>query len=151
MWCAPLQPFVLPVRIRNFEDLYHHEVRSDGSVADNKAALVTTARQVVDDGLTRLRDNLVGALKQPNVKYVEINDGTEQLAGVGSGQLYYLIHDIMTPEDTQSIEQLKHALMKAVLGESVVSTHKIKGKDYFAAPVSRWTEVLGAKPRLKSA
>lgn len=151
MWCAPLQPFVLPVRIRNFEDLYRKEVRSESSAADNKAALVTTARQVVDEGLNRLRDKLLEALKQPNVKFVEINHETQKLAGVLSGQLYYLIHDIMTPEDTQSVEQLKHVLMKAVLGESLVSTHKINGKDYFAAPVTRWTEVLGATPRVKKA
>lgn len=58
MWSAPLQPFVLPVRIRNFEEGYKKNVRRD---IDEPSIEQTFAKDVVEDiagSLSRLVNDL---------------------------------------------------------------------------------------------
>ena len=87
---------------------------------------------------------MVGKLTQPNVKfYSVIGEHGEKLVGVGGGQLFYLITEIKTPDDTQSVEQLKHVLTERLLGEENCYMIKHKEKPYFASTKERWEEVLG--------
>ncbi len=144
MWSAPHQPFVLPVRVRDFEGLYRQYVHKSGSSNGQPPALVQHIRTSVDESLKRLMDALVEKLVQPNVKFCSVTgEKGEQLVGVGGGQLFYLVHDIKTPGDTQSEEQLKHVLTKRLLGEEHWHLVKHKEKAYFASTKERWEEVLG--------
>jgi hypothetical protein len=144
MWSAPHQPFVLPVRVRNFEDLYRQFVHTSGSSDGEPPERVQQIRATVDNSLKGLMEALVGKLTQPNVKfYSVIGEHGEKLIGVGGGQLFYLINEIRTPEDTQSEEQLKHVLTKRLLGEENWHLVKHKDKPYFASTQERWEEVLG--------
>lgn len=143
MWSAPHQPFVLPVRVRNFEGLYKGEVKTGASVNGQMPELVKEIQAAVSDSLARLKAALVEALKQTNVKYCLVTgEKGESLVGVASGQLFYLIKEIKTPEDMQSEEQLKHVLTKEILGEADWHEVKHDSKVYFAAPQEQWEKVL---------
>lgn len=146
MWSAPHQPFVLPVRVRSFEDLYKGNVRKDG--APPESTISTTAAQVVTAALTGARDRLKEGLKQAlratNVKWVRI-PGEAGSIGVYTGQLYYLIKAIKTAADTQSEEQLKGELLTEMLGEGVLTVSEHAGKEYYCAPQEAWEKAIGKK------
>jgi hypothetical protein len=156
MWSAPHQPFVLPVRIRNFEEIYGKNVKKEGNTP---AAAKTMAREVVElvrHSEGRLAEALVKSLKLPNVKYVEFAnvfpDGVSGI-GVGSGQLYHLISEIKTTTDTMPVDELKVLLFDRIFGEGAyaVAKHPATNKDYFCARQQDWTKVLGTPPAVHEA
>ena len=121
MWSAPHQPFVLPVRVRSFEDLYTMNVNNDVGAP----SVATQAQEIVrsmSGQLDRLTTALIPLLKENTTKFVRVPN-----AGVGikSKQLYVLISKIRTAADTQSAEALKMPLLAHILGEGAVqrATH----------------------------
>ena len=149
MWSAPLQPFVLPVRVRSFEDLYRKNVKSGN--AEN--AIATLAKEILDQtsgALGRLSEALVPKLREPNVKYVRFAGGMpsgEDAIGVASGQLYYVINEIKTASDTTPVDELKVQLLTLLFGEGVLTLlkHPQTQKEYFCAPMASW-EKAGIRP-----
>ena len=147
VWSAPHQPFVLPARIRSFEQLYKQHVVSDPAAARFVGA--TTASQVTQTtagAAQRLSQELLDRLKQGNTKYVRTPAG----AGVGSGQLYYLIKEIVTAADTTPIDQLKSQLLEELFGAGVVHIERVGDKDYYSAPLDEWERVLGQQPNVRA-
>jgi len=154
MWSAPHQPFVLPVRVRSFEDLYRANVVREANAKQAEGALAKQVVAALSGAGDRLRDALVERLAQPNVKWVRVPQalpgGTDGV-GVYSGQLYFLIKEIKTPADTQSEEQLKGELLAMILGEGVVHVKEHKSKEYFCATQQQWQEALGRKLAVREA
>lgn len=154
MWAAPHQPFVLPVRVRSFEGLYggmiHVEKSAERSEAASPSQLVQQVTTAVDTRLQELADSLCAQLRLPNVRFVSVGKANQtQVAGIYTGQLYYLIKEIKGPNDTQGEEQLKHKLLEILLGEENVNlVHHSDGKQYFAAPIDAWTSCLGFPPKV---
>jgi hypothetical protein len=155
MWCAPHQPFVLPVRVRDFGEAYRQYIQTDGGVSalpDIKAQEILRA---VSGSMDRLKDGLIAALKGPKTKFVTIprtlpngRDGV----GVSAGQLYYLIKEMKTPADTQSEDQLRMPLMTLILGEGKLHIGKHpNGKEYYCAEIGEWARLLGKAPKLSDA
>jgi hypothetical protein len=146
MWSAPHQPFVLPVRVRSFEELY-----KSGVVGNPDALAVgeTRAQQlshILSSALDDLKGALIEALKGPGVKYVRVRG---ELVGVYTGQLYYLIKNIKRPSDTAPEEQLKVTLLNLIFGEGSVQVIKHSdGKDYHCVKVADWARVLEREPRI---
>ena len=153
MWSAPHQPFVLPVRVRSFEDLYRANVTNDKDGAPGQAPAVTAAQQVTA-ALAGAADRLKEALRQrlggPKVKWVRVPNGATTV-GIYTGQLYYLIKEIKTPADTQSEEQLKGELLAGILGAGAVTVKEHGGKDYYCAPLEAWEKAIGKKIHPKEA
>lgn len=153
MWSAPHQPFVLPVRIRNFEELYGANVRT---ASDASAASRTMAGEIVEfvsQSEGRLAAALVEQFKLPTVKFVEIANAFPNNTsgiGIGSGQLYYLINEIKTTADTTPVDELKVQLFNRLFGEGayVVTKHPTTNKDYFCAKKQDWRKILGSDPRV---
>jgi uncharacterized protein len=151
MWSAPLQPFVLPVRIRSFETLYGANIKIEPNAARVEG---TSAQAIVKDlsgAIDRLATALRERLKKPNVKFVQmptISAGGSQRCGVSSGQLYYLIQEIKTTADTQPDDELKGRLLTHLLGEGNVNVDDYKGKTYYVANLDDWTRALGSAPRV---
>lgn len=154
MWSAPHQPFVLPVRVRNFEDLYRGNVVLDAGAKQVDGVLANQVLTALSGAGDRLKDALIARLGQPNVKWVRVPqalpDGAEGV-GVYSGQLYFLIKEIKTPADTQSEEQLKGELLTRILGEGVLHLKEHKGKDYYCAQQGEWEGALGRKLTVREA
>lgn len=150
MWSAPLQPFVLPVRIHNFEELYRNNVRT----AVGEKPIQTVAREILDqtsEALKLLAKKLVPKLKEQAVKYIRFQKGLssgEDGVGIGSGQLFYLINEIKTAADTTPADALKVLLLNLLFGEGVVEVikHQQTGKEYFCASSGEWEKLLGKLP-----
>lgn len=71
-------------------------------------------------------------------------------AGVSSGQLYYLIKEIITPADTTPIDQLKSELLDELFGAGVICVERVGDKDYYSGPVGDWERVLGRPPNVRA-
>jgi hypothetical protein len=156
MWSAPHQPFVLPVRVRNFEKLYDQNVKSDPNEPARRDTQANEIVRTVGEAQSRLADKLKAQLLDPKVKYVRVPnampDGSEGI-GVSSGQLYYLIKEIKEASDTTPEDALKELLLNMLLGEGAVHQVRLEtaGKDYFCASEEAWVKVLGKKPDIKNA
>jgi len=152
MWSAPLQPFVLPVRVRSFEGLYRHNVNSDTTAQPVSNIRAQGLVKHLSEALDRLSGALIQRLKESHVKFCAIpqqmlpNGG--QPIGIKSGQLYYLIRDIKTASDTQSEEQLKRPLLTHLLGEGRVHLMKHADTEYYCADAQDWNRALGYSPKL---
>jgi hypothetical protein len=151
MWSAPHQPFVLPVRVRSFEDAYKQNIISGQS---ELALSGITAQQIMEElskSLERLKTGLLNALKQNTTKFHKIPGALPSGEGVGvkSGQLFYIIRDLTTPADTQSEDQLRQVLLNLLLGEGSVHVKEYGGKEYCCATMSDWERVLGKRPLIQ--
>ena len=156
MWSAPHQPFVIPVRIRNFEELYGKNVVDKADAAAAKNTLAMGILELVAEAEGRLVEGLASKLKEPSVKFVKIVGamaGGSDGIGVGSGQLYYIIRDLKTSADTASEDALKEILFTRLFGEGAyaVVRHPTNGKDYFCARTEDWTKLLGRPPEIRDA
>ncbi|MDG6913598.1 MAG: ATP-binding protein, partial [Nitrososphaerota archaeon] len=145
MWSAPHQPFVLPVRIRLFEEGYRENIKTDPQAP----AVGKTRAQTIREEVARTFEDTVGRLKEAlranNVKFVRlppIQPGGKDLVGVWSSQLFHLVRTSKGPEDLRSENELKRPLMELVLGESNLHVLPLKGREYYAAELDVWEKVL---------
>ena len=153
MWSAPHQPFVLPVRVRNFEALYKNAVKDNPEEPQLGGLRAQCIGQDLACALDRLAERLLDALKTDlTIKYVRVPSALpEGKEGVGiySGQLYYIIKKIKTETDTQPEDRLKKELLGRILGEAAVHEVRYDGKDYFCASPEDWQKALGFAPKVK--
>lgn len=155
MWSAPHQPFVLPVRVRSFEETYRGNIKAApnaDSISEIRAQKILVS---VSEAIERLKKDLIAAFKGPGVRFVKVPAamaGGGDGVGVYSGQLYHLIKELKTPADTQSEDQLKMPLMSLIFGEGKVQIGKHpNGREYYCAAMSEWMRILGKEPKLTDA
>lgn len=147
MWSAPHQPFVLPVRIRSFEEAYKKEVRRSATEARIGSVRAEEIQRTVDEGVGAMAQRLVDAFKQPHVKYVEVTDGAgDTKIGIKSGQFYYLIKEQKLESDVKSEEQLKPALMDSIFGSGAWSVVNCNSIEYYCTTEEAWRRV-GIEPK----
>lgn len=151
MWSAPHQPFVLPVRVKSFEEAYKGNVKKNPSeprIEGNRAQEVLKS---LSGSLSRLKNGLLDELRESKtkkIKFVSIPGALSGKEGIGvaSGQLYYVIKDLKTLADTQPEDELKKVLMNLIFGEGVVHIVKHNDREYFCASPADWERVLGKRP-----
>ncbi len=152
MWSAPHQPFVLPVRVRNFEEIYQGNVNKNPQEPEYDGG--TRAKELnerLSSAFERLNESFVEALKSTRVKFYRIPKalpGDVDGIGIKTGQLYFVIRDIKTSIDTQSENQLMRPLLTHLLGEGSVLPVSHEKQDYFCSTLEKWSLVLGKPPRL---
>lgn len=155
MWSAPHQPFILPVRVRSFEDLYRAEIHAEAAAERAGTTLATTVVQVVAESQRHLADKLLEQLQGPGVKFIRVPHalaGGAEGVGVYSGQLYHLINQIKTIADTTPVDELKQLLLTLIFGEGRVAVAKhSNGREYFCASLADWTQVLKKQPDVRDA
>jgi len=153
MWSAPHQPFVLPVRVRNFEALYKKNIKSDLQEGRLDGLAAQRLGQDLAGALDRLAEQFLAVLRtEPKIRYVRIPGalpGGKEGVGVYSGQLFYVIKGIKTEADTQPEDRLKKELLTRILGEAAVYETKHDGKDYFCAALEDWERALGHRPTVR--
>ena len=155
MWSAPHQPFVLPVRLRDFGEIYGANIRKE----DDASPIENTGTQEVikeqSDAMARIRDCVREQLKKNRtdrgfpIKYYRIPDALpEGREGVGikEGQLYYLIKACKSPEDPHTEDELKRPTLELLLGEGILRVKKHENADYYCAAPEDWERVIGKKP-----
>lgn len=145
MWSAPRQPFVLPVRVRSFEEAYYGNIRRGQTEARLDGTTAQAIGSALSDARVRLGKDLEDALKQPNVRWVRVPGGPGDWVGIKTGQLYYIIRGIKTASDTESEEQLKEDLLNELLGEGTVEVREFEGSRYHCARLDQWEAVLRKK------
>jgi len=152
MWSAPHQPFVLPVRVRNFEVLYRDHVRSDPQEPELAGLQAQQLGRDLAGALDQLAESLLAVLKGRNVRYVRVPralPGGGEGVGIYSGQLFHLIKEVKPEADTHSEDRLKKDLLARILGEAALHEASRDGKDYFCASLEDWARVLGFQPQVK--
>jgi len=143
MWSAPKQPFVLPVRVRSFEEAYSGHVNNDRAAPRLHGTTAQAIETALSGAIDRLARDLAKALGQGNIKWVRIPGATGDRVGVKTGQLYFVIKEIKTPSDTQPEEQLKEELLNRLLGEGAIEVRDFQGGKYHCAQLEDWQRVLG--------
>lgn len=147
MWSAPHQPFVLPVRVRSFEQLYNAYVKIDDST---EAIVETPAKKIHGDVSTRhkgLADKLKELLKGHNVKFIQISTDS---VGVYRGQLYHLIREAKGVSDYETENELMEPLLTIILGEGKLQQVPHNNRDYFCASKEDWENALGQTIHMSS-
>lgn len=141
MWSAPHQPFVLPVRIRDFGALYkQHIVTGEQAKANREAIAVqeitARLRNAFDDLVQQMRHAIATS---PKIRLVELTtSGGQRVLGMKSGQLYYLIKELKSESIRQPEESLKKPIMERILGDGNVTIHRDNGTEYFCASPEVW-------------
>lgn len=148
MWSAPKQPFVLPVRVKSFEDAYARNVNNKATAARAKAVKAEAIVAALSGAMDRMVTELTEALKKPNIKWIRIPDDA-QLIGIYSGQLFYVIKEIKTASDMKSENQLKSELLERLLGVGVAEVREVGGRAHHCAPQEKWERALGGKIQVK--
>jgi uncharacterized protein len=151
MWSAPHQPFVLPVRVRDFEALYRGEVRAGADEEPAGESRAGSLKKEADGAVVRLKDGLLQDLRAGKLKFVSIpptNGGGTEMIGVYSGQLYHIIKALKKPTDTKSEDALKPILLKMILGLDEVPKATHVNKEYYIASREHWETALGQSLKL---
>ncbi len=148
MWSAPKQPFVLPVRIRNFEELYKEQIAKDKNADPFEDSPAIEIRKQTAEHLINLVDALKEKILQEKNKLSLQEFKEESLVGIYDGQLYIFIKQIKEAQSGQVVEEtenaLKAVLMKSLFDCDVVKRKGIKG-DYLCVPKYNWDAVLGTE------
>lgn len=143
MWSAPHQPFVIPVRISDFEALYANYVQKGADAAPAIIPRDAAEKEARRASHNRLAEALRAALKGPSVRFFWVNQQSK-LVGLKSGQLYFLIKDIRTVDDYESEEMLKRPLLEELIGAgAVLDGQAPDGKPAFVANLENWERALG--------
>lgn len=145
MWSSPHQPFVLPVRLRDFGEIYKDKICQDDQSPTIENTGAQEVIQATSEARARIRDKLIEQLKDQKTKYWAIPGMQEEL-GISDGQLYYLIKESKSPEDSQREDDLKRPILTLLLGEGNLRIRKHEGKEYYCATSQNWERVIGKKP-----
>jgi len=148
MWSAPKQPFVLPVRIRSFEELYKDKIVADKNAEPFEGSPAIEIRKQTDEHLILLVNALREKILQEQNKLSVQEFKEESLIGLYDGQLYVFIKQIKESQQGQVVEEtenaLKPVLMKSLFDCDVVKRKGVKG-DYHCVPRYNWNKILEAE------
>jgi len=148
MWSAPKQPFVLPVRIRNFEELYEKNVVTDENAEPFEKSPASEIRKKAEERDEKLARALLEKMKESSLSKKEFKE--EGLTGIYYGQLFYLIQEVKKLEEFSDEVRKEDQLFLPVLSKlfncKVVirkEQHKDKGQvDFYCVPTKNWEKIF---------
>lgn len=150
MWSAPRQPFVLPVRIRSFEELYSKSVnkKKDANVFVKSAAI--EIRKKSEARNKALAEALQAKLKE-NKSKLSGKAFLDDFWGMYDGQLYIFLKEIKQTDafkdEFRNENELKPIVLKMILECEITvqrSEHGDKGVvNFYCAPKSNWSKAIG--------
>ena len=143
MWSAPKQPFVLPVRIRNFEELYGENVNANTKSFEKSAA--TEIKKKSDKRDKELAQALLEKMKSERLSTYDKSDQR----GIYYGQLYFFMKNIKEQfeDEMRTEEQLYKPILEIVFDHPVErekGEHSQRGsQDYYYVPIKVWKDKIG--------
>ncbi|MBS1774674.1 MAG: ATP-binding protein [Bacteroidetes bacterium] len=147
MWSAPKQPFVLPVRIRDFEALYKDNKKDSSTEPTFQQSPALEIKKKSEEALNSLRDALKQKFKENKAKLSLKTFQENSVKGIYGGQLYIFINQILT-ESAEKTEfrnenQLKSILLAKLLGVDVEKVNIINdgGRDYYCCDIEHWNNL----------
>jgi DNA helicase HerA-like ATPase len=148
MWSAPKQPFVLPVRIRNFEELYAQNVNKNKEAEPFANSAATEIRKKAEARNKDLAEVLKAKFK--GNKSVHLEDFNDDVLGIYDGQLYMILKEIKQIEtfndESRTEDELKLPILKTMLNCEITILQKDykekKAAKFYCAPKSNWKEII---------
>jgi hypothetical protein len=149
MWSAPKQPFVLPVRIRSFEELYSKFVNKDKEAVVFLKSAAIEIRKKSEERNKALAEALKSKLSE-NKNKLSGRTFEEDTWGIYDGQLYFFIKEIKEMElfkdEFRNENELKPILLKLIL-ECEISVQRADHGDkgvvnFYCAPKANWSKIL---------
>ena len=149
MWTAPRQPFVLPVRIRNFEELYSENVNKSKDAEAFSQSSAIEIRRRSEERNRALADALLTKLKE-NKSKLSGKTFQENNWGIYDGQLYVFLKEIKQTEqfkdEFRSENELKLPILQILMGCEITiqrSEHSDKGVvNFYCAAKTYWEQIL---------
>jgi hypothetical protein len=147
MWSAPKQPFVLSVRIRDFESLYKENIVNNKEESEYLNSPSKKIFMKYNERIEKMSNSLKEKLieKKAILSTMKFDD---DFFGIYDGQLYFLIKEIKEefPEEFRSENELKPILLKHLLEtepiiRKAVHPEKKKEVDYLCAPSANWANI----------
>lgn len=151
MWSAPKQPFVLPVRIRSFEEIYAQNVDKD----KNKPFFSKSAAKVIKEN-SEARDKSMAEVLLTKIKSKKsiLKSLDNDMSGIYDGQLYYFFKEILETDmfkgEHRKIDELKLPILKIMFDTDDVyiieGEHEKHGSvNYYCTHKNNWDKVLQDK------
>jgi hypothetical protein len=150
MWSAPKQPFVLPVRIRSFEELYAKFVNKGTDTGSFEKSAAKNIKEETEARDRALAEALLSKIKE-NASCLKKFDG--EFMGIYYGQLFIFLKQIKEldkfKDEYRKEDDLKLPIMQKMLNcEVSVLQGEHKGKnnvDFYCAPKTNWDQILQIK------
>ena len=149
MWSAPKQPFVLPVRIRNFEELYKQNINKNIDAEPLAESAAVTIREKAEIKDKALAEALKAKIKE-NLSINKLKSFDNDYLGIYDGQLYIFLKQILEKDifkgEYRKEDELKKPLMEMILCADVSfcqGKHETKGMvNYCIAPKTNWEKIF---------
>lgn len=149
MWSAPKQPFVLPVRIRSFEELYAKTVNKKKDEALFEKSAAKEIRRKSEARNKALAEALKVKLKE-NKSKLSGKAFDNDLWGIYDGQLYMILKEVKQIEtfkdEYRTENELKPVILKVMLECDITvqqAEHGDKGTvKFYCAPKTNWDKIL---------
>ncbi len=146
MWSAPKQPFVLSVRVRNFENLYKEHIVTDENADPFKKSADVEIKEKLEERENKMANELLSLLKKEKKQLSVLESPNENLTGIYQGQLYYFVKQIKESpkfqDEARSEDQLYTPLLSQIFGHEVQrreGEHPSKGKqNYYWILTDKW-------------
>lgn len=138
MWSAPDQPFVLPVRV--------HEFQVEKGAQESAPAVPVKEQPDTEQqkSMKRLSEQLKAQIRK-KYRAIKFESFSGDMRGMKDGQLYFLIKE-GCPDvvENDKINALKEPLLNLVFnGGADVRVESKNGEDYYCAPAKKWDEIFG--------
>jgi len=149
MWSAPKQPFVLPVRIRSFEELYSKNVNKTQSAEPYGRSVAIEIRKKSEERNNALANALHNKIKE-NKSKLSGKTFSNEIWGIYEGQLYMFLKEIKQldefKDEFRNENELKSVILKVMLGCEITiqkAEHGEKGSvNFFCAPKTNWEKII---------
>ena len=152
MWSAPKQPFVLPVRIRDFEALYKENVEKDENAKPFAKSPAIEIRKKSEERDKKLAEALLKEMKKKEKSLSTMKFEDNNLTGIYYGQLFHLINDVKKKEEFSEEIREPNQLFTPILSKLFdcdvtieKGDHPTRGEaDYYCVPSLKWEEIFGS-------
>jgi uncharacterized protein len=145
MWSAPKQPFVLPVRISDFEALYSKNKKDTLSEPPYAKSPAIEIKKKAEEALASFVGALSNKFQENKSKLSTKTFKSNSIKGIYSGQLYVFINQILTESkektEFRNENQLKSILLSKLLGVDEVSIMSEGGREYYCAEIECWSKL----------
>lgn len=145
MWSAPKQPFVLPVRIRDFEELYKENKKDSLSEPTFAKSPAIEIKQKAEESISALVEALRQKFSENKTKLSLKTFQDNAVKGIYGGQLYVFINQILTEAsdktEFRNENQLKSVLLSKLLGVEDIKIINEGGRDYYCCDIQYWNNL----------
>ena len=154
MWSAPKQPFVLPVRIRSFEELYSKNINKDRNAAPFEKSAAKSIKEKAEERNIELAVSLRKKIIE-NKSSLKLLSFDNDLQGIYEGQLYTYLKQILEEpaykDEYRKENDLKLPIIKMALNtdDVIIEKGKHEKKDgmvnYFCSKKENWDKIFESK------